>query len=48
MTDEEMIQIYNEMVDYYGSKLPNPEHQPIEFKYYLTLYLYYRNRVVKL
>lgn len=48
MTDEEMIQIYNEMVERYGDRLPNPEQQPIEFKYYLKLFLYYRNRTVQL
>lgn len=43
MTDEEAIQIYNEMKACYGEKLPCPEQQPIEFKYYYQLFKYYRN-----
>lgn len=39
MTDEQLIAHYNEMIKMFG-KLPNPEHSPLEFKYYVRLYQY--------
>lgn len=40
MTDQELIQLYEEMKQVFGDKLPNPEHHPLVFAYYLRLYLY--------
>lgn len=40
MTEGEMLSIYQELVDAYGDRLPNFEHQPIEFAYLLKLHLY--------
>ena len=37
MTPEQM---YNEMVEIYGDKLPNLDQQPREFEYYVKLYKY--------
>lgn len=48
MTDTQIIQIYNEMVEHYGDKLPNFEHEPIRFKAFLTHYLYHKEQRVKL
>ena len=42
MTDDEVLKIYNEMVEEYGNKLPNPDHYPKVFQYYVKLYLHYR------
>jgi hypothetical protein len=40
MTDEEVLKLYDEMVEMYGNKLPNPEHEPRQFQYYIKLFLY--------
>jgi len=40
MTDEEVLKLYDEMVEMYGHKLPNPDHCPNEFQYYVKLFLY--------
>ena len=37
MTDEEVINHYNRMVEIYGL-LPDPEQEPIRFAYYVKLY----------
>jgi hypothetical protein len=36
----EMLAIYQELVDLYGDKLPNFEHEPAQFAYLLKLHLY--------
>lgn len=41
MTDQEALDFYDELVKEFGDKLPNPEQQPIEFKYYVKLYKYF-------
>jgi hypothetical protein len=40
MTDEQVLEHYNRMVEYFGD-LPNPEHEPKRFMYYVKLYRYY-------
>lgn len=40
MTDEEVLKLYDEMVERYGDKLPNPDHEPKQFQYYIKLFLY--------
>ena len=44
MTDQEIEQAYNEMVDWWGDKLPNPEHEPKRFDYYVRMYRYLKER----
>ena len=44
MTDEEMIKFYKELEEWYGDKLVNPEHHPIQFKHQVTMYRYYMER----
>jgi hypothetical protein len=44
MTDEEVLNFYNELVEYYGDKLPNFEHEPRQFAYLVKLYRYYKSR----
>ena len=44
MSDEQIIEIYNRMVDHFGAKLPCPEQQPMQFAYYVKLFRYY-NRI---
>ena len=43
MTDEEAIQLYDELKSYWGDKLPDPEVYPKQFTYYFKLYRYYRS-----
>ena len=44
MTDDEIIAFYEEMVDHFGKDLPNPEHEPRRFAYYVKLLRYYKER----
>lgn len=41
-TDEEIINVWNDLVRIYGDDLPDPEHCPNEFAYRLKLYYYER------
>ena len=41
MTDEQALEIYEDMKRIYGQNLPDPDHEPIRFKYYYTLYKKY-------
>ena len=47
MTDEEIEKAYNEMVEMWGDKLPNPEHHPIQFNYYVRMYKFLKERSEK-
>ena len=38
LTDEQLSNILEDMQSVFGERLPNPEHEPIRFKYYWTLY----------
>jgi len=41
LTDEEANRILNEMLEIFGEGLPNPEHYPLAFEYYVKLYQKY-------
>lgn len=41
MSDEEILTIYEKMKEEYGDRLPDPEHSPIQFAYFVKLYKYY-------
>lgn len=43
MTDQEIEQAYEEMKGMF-EHLPNPEHEPRRFAYYVKLYFYYKGR----
>jgi len=47
MTDEEILDEYNKMVDHFGS-MPHPEHEPKRFAYYVKIYRYYHEQKKKL
>jgi len=38
MTDEQAQEIVNKLIEKYGDLLPNPEHYPKSFEYFLRLY----------
>jgi hypothetical protein len=40
MTDEELTKIIQKMEDRFGS-LPNPEHEPKRFAWYVKVFKYY-------
>lgn len=44
MTDEEVMQKYKELEEWYGDSLANPEHEPRRFAYQVKVYEYYKNR----
>jgi hypothetical protein len=41
MTDQEALDMYKDMERIYGNALPDPEHSPILFAYYVKLYKFY-------
>lgn len=41
MTDEEAIAKYEAMKEYFGNDLPDIEHEPLRFAYYVKVYDYY-------
>jgi len=43
VTEQQIIDTYNKMVAHYGDMLPNPEHCPKEFQYYVKLFAYTEN-----
>ena len=44
MTDDEVLKFYQELEEWYGDKLVNFEHQPMQFKNQVKLYRYYKER----
>jgi hypothetical protein len=44
MTDDEVLALYNELVEWYGTSLANFEHEPRRFAFQVKLYRYYQNR----
>ena len=44
MTDQEILQLYKELEEYYGDRLANFEHSPRQFQWQVTTYLYYKER----
>ena len=41
LTNEQVIEHYNKLVEIYGDKLPSFEHEPLQFEYIVKLYKYY-------
>lgn len=39
--DEQAIELWNKLVEYYGNNLPSFEHEPIQFEHCVKLYRYY-------
>ena len=44
MTEQEILDFYNKLVDHYGDALANPEHYPIQFAHQVKLYRYYEQK----
>ena len=44
MTEEEIIKLYEEMKEHYGDKLANFEHHPLQFRYQVKCYRYYKEQ----
>lgn len=42
MTETEVLQMYEELKEMFGESLPDPEHHPIQFQYYVKLFNYQR------
>jgi hypothetical protein len=43
VTDKEIEDAYNEMVEWWGDKMPNFEHEPLRFAYYVRMYKYLKS-----
>jgi len=41
VTDQQALDIYEDMKKIYGDALPHPDNHPILFAYYVKLYKYY-------
>jgi len=41
VTDQQALDIYEDMKKIYGDALPHPDHHPTLFTYYVKLYRYY-------
>jgi hypothetical protein len=44
MTDQEALDFYNELKEWYGDNLANFEHYPRQFSMQVKLYKYYKER----
>lgn len=44
MSDEEILEFYNELVEWYGDRLANFEHYPKQFAMQVKLYRYYKRK----
>lgn len=42
LSQQQLNDIWNGLVEYYGDKLPDMDHHPIQFKYYLKMYMHFR------
>jgi hypothetical protein len=40
MTSEEISKVVEDMIEMFGDSLPDPEHCPRQFQYYIKLYFY--------
>ena len=43
MTDEEVQKIYEDLEKEFGDNLPNHEHYPQQFLYYVKMYMHKKN-----
>ena len=43
MTDQEIQKAYEDMIEMWGDKLPNYEHEPLRFAFYVRMYKYLKN-----
>jgi hypothetical protein len=41
MTDSEALDFYEKLKLHFGDKLPDPDHEPLQFSYYVRLYKYF-------
>ena len=44
MTNEELEKFAKELVEHYGDNLPNPDHEPLRFQYYIKLFMHVKGR----
>lgn len=44
MTDEQITQFYNELLEHYGDRLANFEHHPRQFQFQVTCYKYFKSK----
>jgi hypothetical protein len=41
MSDEQIMSTYEKLKQHFGDKLPDPEHSPLQFAYFVKIYKYY-------
>lgn len=46
MNDNEILELYENVKNMFGDNLPNFEHYPRQFGYYVTLYHYRQQKTV--
>lgn len=37
-------ELYQEFLEFYNSKVPNPEQNPIQFEFLIKIFLHYKKR----
>lgn len=42
MSDQELVDLFEEFVVWYGKPYPDPDHCPNELRYLIKMFLYYR------
>jgi hypothetical protein len=47
ITDEQAQRIIDAMVNVWGDALPNPDHEPLRFNYYVKLFKYAHPQTVQ-
>ena len=44
LSDEEVLEFYGKLEEYYGDSLANFEHHPMQFAFQVKMYLYYKDK----
>jgi hypothetical protein len=46
MNDEQIMAAYDKLKQHFGDKLPDPEHSPLQFAYFVKIYKYYHGGTI--
>ena len=44
MMQDSLETFTKELIEFYGDRLPNPEHYPNSFDYFVKLFIYFKKR----
>lgn len=43
MTNDEKQKLWDSFLEFFNGSVPDPDHEPIRFEYYLKLFKYYKH-----